>query len=267
MLKKLTLRDLQLNGLNILVEVASFCKKNDIRYYLSGGTLLGAVRHEGFIPWDDDIDICMPRPDYEKFVRTFQSDEGLEVSSYSLQNFDAPYAKVYDKSIKIKAKYDRKPTYLWIDIMPVDGLPDSLDETKKIYKMVEQYRKIYFWLTKKIGNERNILRTYIKYIFKPLVKIYGYKRAVNNIEKVAQAIPYNDAKYVGAITWGLYGIGERMKKSEFEKSVSVKFENHTFTTFSCWDSYLTNLYGDYMVVPPPEKRKTHDVEAYLCDED
>ena len=74
------------------------------------------------------------------------------------------------------------------------------------------------------------------------------------------------SKYVGAITWGLYGVGERMLKSKFEKEVEVEFEGHRFPTFSCWDSYLKGLYGDYMQLPPVEKRKTHDMVAYLFDD-
>ena len=263
--RKMTIRELQLQGLDILIEVVSFCKKNNIRYYLSGGTLLGAIRHKGFIPWDDDIDICMPRPDYEKFVRTFHSDGSLDVCSYSMHNFSAPYAKVYNKKIRLKSKYDKESTYLWIDIIPIDGLPENMNETKKIYMKVEVYRKFYFWLTQKLGNEKNIVRTYFKYIIKPFLKIYGHQRLADNIEQIAKSIPYNDAKYVGAITWGLYGVGEKMRKDEFEQAVPVEFEQHTFLTFSCWNSYLTNLYGDYMILPPPEKRKTHDIEVYSFD--
>ena len=90
---------------------------------------------------------------------------------------------------------------------------------------------------------------------------------MKKLNDIGQRFPYEDSTYVGVVTWGLYGAGERMLKSEFEKAVEVEFEGHKFPAFSCWDSYLRGLYGDYMQLPPVEKRKTHDMEAYLLEEE
>ena len=87
------------------------------------------------------------------------------------------------------------------------------------------------------------------------------------MDNISKKYKYDNHKYVGAIAWGLYGIGERMKKSEFEKVVYVDFEGYKFPTFSCWDSYLKGLYKNYMELPPIEKRKTHDMEAYYIGDD
>ena len=106
---------------------------------------------------------------------------------------------------------------------------------------------------------------YLKYILKPVVSLYGKKRCVNKLENIAAEHPYNESDYVGIVTWGLYGVGERMLKTEFEKAVEVEFEGRKFPAFLCWDSYLRGLYGDYMQLPPVEKRKTHDMVAFLVD--
>ena len=117
----------------------------------------------------------------------------------------------------------------------------------------------------RLGEGKSRFRKYSKYILKPIVNLIGADFFSHKIEKIARKIPYESAEYVGAITWGLYGKGERMLKSEFEKVVEVEFEGYKMPTFSCWDSYLRGLYGDYMQLPPVEKRQTHDMKVYIKD--
>lgn len=255
--------------LAILKEFDMFCKQYRLRYYLAGGTLLGAIRHKGFIPWDDDIDVCMPRDDYMKFLSLRNKiPPYLKIKSNIINNFHLPFAKLVDLNIIIKSKYsnDNSNNHLWIDIFPVDGLPQSLEESRKIYEKGDFYRKILLLIDARLGEGSTVIRKYSKYLLKPLAQIYGKQRCIDKIEKIAAKYPYEESQYVGIVTWGLYGAGERMLKSEFEKVVEVEFEGHKFPAFSCWDSYLTGLYGDYMQLPPVEKRKTHNMEAYLLDE-
>lgn len=93
--------------------------------------------------------------------------------------------------------------------------------------------------------------------------MYGARRSSKKIRQIACTIPYENAENVGIITWGLYGIGECMKKSEFLQKTTVDFEGETFSAFACWDSYLHGLYGDYMKLPPVEQRKTHDMQVFV----
>lgn len=247
----------------------SFCMENGLRYYALGGTALGAVRHKGFIPWDDDIDVCMPRKDYEIFVNQFGSwDSRLEVRSNLLGDFDAPFAKVVDLRTKIEMQYaeDNINMNLWIDVFPVDGLPEDIGMVSRIYDKCARYRKILLLVDAKLGEGKTRFRKYSKYLLKPLAKLYGKKRCIDHMENIARQYPYDECQYVGAITWGLYGVGERMLKSEFEQAIEVEFEGERFPAFSCWDSYLRGLYGDYMQLPPVEKRQTHDMIAYLMEE-
>lgn len=255
--------------LEILLSYDKFCKEKNLKYYLAGGTLLGAIRHKGFIPWDDDIDVCMPRKDYEFFVKKFSSDRtNLKVRCNLLNNFGLPFAKVIDISTITKFQFDESENnkHLWIDIFPVDGLPKDLEEVKIIYNKCNFYRTILMLADAKLGEGTTSLKKYSKYILKPLAKLYGRKRCVDKIEEIAKSNPYETSKCVGIVTWGLYGVGERMLKSEFEKYVEVEFEGHKFPAFSCWDSYLTGLYGDYMQLPPVEKRKTHNMTVYLKED-
>lgn len=263
---KLTSLEIKKRELNILLYLQRICEENNIRFYLTGGTLLGAIRHKGFIPWDDDIDVCMPRNDYEKFLSIYRRDnDKYLVRSAKFGNFLAPYTKIVDCETVVKYEYydDEVDSQLWIDIMPVDGLPESIEEVRKIYRSCKIYRKIYSMASVKLGRGKTVLHKCAKYLIKPVAYTYGQKRAAQCIEKIALKYPYDKSKYVGAITWGLYGAGERMLKSEFEKQVMVEFEGHKFPTFSCWDSYLHGLYGDYMKLPPVEKRQTHDMKVYV----
>lgn len=264
-MKKLSIDEIRRIELDILIEFAGFCRKHDLIFYLSGGTLLGAIRHKGFIPWDDDIDVCMPRKHYEFFVRNFVcSNKFFKVYSYSLGNFSAPFTKIIDCQTRVFSKYgDALPEMgLWIDVFPVDGLPDDINEVKKIYEVCNFYRTVYGIANARLGEGKTGFRKYIKYLLKPIANIYGKEKCSEKIEHLARCYPYEECAYVGAITWGLYGEGERMVKNEFEHAIEVSFEGHQFPAFSCWDSYLTGLYGDYMKLPPVEARKTHDMEVY-----
>ena len=117
-----------------------------------------------------------------------------------------------------------------------------------------------------LGEGKTAFRKWSKYILKPLANLYGKKNLIRKLVSIGKTYPYETSNYVGIVTWGLYGAGERMLKSEFEKATEVEFEGQKFPAFSCWDSYLRGLYGDYMQLPPIEKRQTHDMEAYLLEE-
>ena len=267
-MRKLTLNEIQKIELNILKEIDSFCQKNNLCYYLAGGTLLGAIRHKGFIPWDDDIDVNMPRPDYERFIKLFKSEnKNYEIRSNRLNNFSAPFTKIVDTRTLIIEKYRKGniDTNIWVDIFPVDGLPENPKDIKQIFEKVDFMRKLLLLSDAKLGVGKNKFRKYAKYILKPLALILGKKYYCEKIEKIALKYPYEKSRFVGAITWGLHGVREKMLKEEYEKTVEVEFEGEKFPTFSCWHTTLQNVYGDYMKIPSIENRQQHTMEAYWRD--
>lgn len=266
-MRRISLVEIKKIELDILLHFSNFCKKHDLRYYLAGGTLLGAVRHKGYIPWDDDIDVCMPRKDYEEFKKIYKDNKFYVVKSQNVSN--RPYMNLFDARTVIESKYINYEgiDHIWIDILPVDGLPSDLNKVKEIYSICDFYRKLLVLADARLGEGKSFFKKYSKYLLKPLANLYGKQRCINKIEKIAAKYPYEESEYVGIVTWGLYGAGERMLKSEFEKSIEVEFEGHKFPAFSCWDSYLRGLYGDYMQLPPIEKRKSHDMVAYLIEEE
>lgn len=252
--------------LEILLEFHHFCSNHKLKYSLAGGTLLGAIRHKGFIPWDDDIDVCMPRPDYEKFLHIFYSENpNIEIISSQNDGIYIPFAKMINRRYQTLQKYSfqTESKFIWMDIFPIDGLPDSFDESKNIYRKTSFYRTLYMLCDAKLGEGKSIVRKCGKYFLKPIANMIGKQCLNKKIESIALSYTYDEVNYVGSIAWGLYGIKERVKKTIFELPYTdVSFEGHSFKAFGDWNEYLTRLYGDYMKLPPLDERVNHDMVVY-----
>lgn len=266
-MKKLTTKDIQAIEFDILLRFSEFCEKNNLRFYLCGGTLLGAIRHKGFIPWDDDIDVCMPREDYEKLLRTYpRNDSNIEITNVTLGNMMAPFIKLKRMDTRIDSQITEGDlnTNLWIDIFPIDGLPSSADKQKKVYKRANQLRWLYSFTNDKFRKGRTPFRTVAKIFVRTLMRMIGSRYFSNLLNDFAKHYAYQESTYVGCITWGLYGFpAEVMKKTEFEKIEYADFCGHKMPIFSCWEKYLTSCFGDYMSLPRKEDQRTHQMDAYL----
>lgn len=276
MKETLSAREIQLEEKKILDQVVVFLEKNKLNYFLCGGTLLGAIRHKGFIPWDDDIDIAMPRPDYDKMQKLINNNNNilgkrLYFHSIESKNLNMPFTKVYNHDIEIydwryKDKYEK---YLWIDIFPIDGFPENDDECKKWFKKRNNYRKIMLY--KKMSNEfifskKGIIKKLIKFILKYFSKIFPENFLSKKIISLTKKYSYETSKYTGCYVWG-YGPQEKMKKEDYEKYIDVEFEGAKYKGIKEYDKYLTNLYKDYMQLPPEEKRVTHNFKAWRIEDE
>lgn len=261
----LTDKEIKQKELEILLYFDEFCKKQTLRYSLCGGTLLGAIRHKGFIPWDDDIDVMMPRPDYERLILLWSDTNIYQLRSIRLNNLLLPFSKIANKRIQVESKMDDGTinTNLWIDIFPVDGLPENNNEIQNIYRDTFIFRRLLYISSARLGEGQTPLKKYSKYILKPLVNAYGRKRLVQNIEKLALRYSYETSKIVGSIAWG-QSIGEQMDKKSFEQLIAVDFEGHILRAMSCWHKYLSGMYGDYMIIPPEGSKKSHRMVVYTC---
>lgn len=271
-MRKLDTDEVKQFELDILLTFDKLAKKHAIRYSLAYGTLLGAIRHKGFIPWDDDIDVMVPRPDYERLlglIRSGATDNiGYVFKGYELGNLPMPFLKLVDISVSVHdiATKASIPLNIWIDIFPLDGVPaDGREWTGECTK-AQTYKNLI-----KVGNYRflgagkGLSKRIAKMAVMPFVMAFKLNdRAERNVISLAQSGPsYEEAEYVADVVWGPYGIGERFEKNLMDSFVSVSFEGHQLPSMAGWDTYLTGIYGDYMQLPPVEKRMAHGVEAWV----
>ena len=265
------LREIQLG---ILDAVDDFCTARGLRYSLGGGTLLGAVRHKGYIPWDDDIDIMLPRPDYERLLREFPA----ATHHYVIHNYhtDSSYfqafTKIYDDRTVLK-EYGiidgcARPVYdtgVNIEVFPVDGLPapdemdaymDGLSECMVHLSNSTLFR--YF-------SPLQRLKHYLKLMVYRHVDIRLKKSrrdSITGLEEYLKSYDFNTSDYAGAIT-GIYGLKEHMEADVFRHYTLLPFEGREYMAIADYDAYLTRHYGDYMQLPPVNCRKSgHIFKAY-----
>ena len=266
----LSLEEVKKIEFHILSEFASFCDTNNLKYYLGYGTLLGAVRHKGFIPWDDDIDVLMPRPDYDKFIKLTGYNPikpNLETRLYrdcSHPNI-YPFAKVVDSSTIVyeKGKAKKNISGLWIDIFPLDGYPEDRTAAQNLFNKYKTLRNFQDLATTcPMVVKQSIVKKIVKTIFiAPFVKLYGINKICRKIDLLAQTYSCAECDKVADFTWG-DNIDSYLLKTELEPSVEVEFEGRNFKATAGWKQYLERLYGDWTQLPPENQRIPHGFEAY-----
>lgn len=260
----MTLRELQLFSLEIMKDVHEFCVNNGIVYSLLDGSLIGAIRHQGFIPWDDDIDIVLRRPDYELFCKTYTSDRYKLKCRENDPNCMIPFARVYDDqstTITTTAPWCKDKVGVWIDVIPADAVLDDVEAFGKYY---DKTRKLW----QHSASARTALCSYIwnkplKYNIKLFVKkilFLNGRRADHYVMQVinrAKALPWGSTHYWGQLT----SMGDNIKghhRMEVFTGCELKpFEDTQFMVMNGYDEYLRDNYKDYMQLPPVEKRIAH----------
>lgn len=256
-MKILSFEETKTIELNILKDIHSFCTRNNITYFLTFGTLIGAIRHNGFIPWDDDIDIFIPRGDYEKFIQLYRSEKYV---CYALENngfYPFSYAKVIDKStIKKEPVHISKKISLGIDV-DVFPLNPYYEEgyDKKINKKWHFYRRLWHISISRF-RKNNLLKTICCFpaiiILRPFCRVFAKKISNLTLFKITNQKP------IGFIT--AFCTSEKIRVYNpdwFEKAILHKFQDFDFFIPSGYDELLRSIYGDYMMLPPQEKRISH----------
>ncbi|WP_180946801.1 LicD family protein [Pediococcus pentosaceus] len=259
-----SLEQLQDADLQIAVKIKDICDEHALKYFLIGGSLLGAVRHKGFIPWDDDMDIALPREDYEKLLSLLS--EELP-KNYFFENFKTNkeyryyITRVSDTNWSVKEvnDVDKKEKYASIDIFPIDGTPNNILLRKIFYGRILMYRAlISMYYSSGINKLKK--RSLIEKILIFISKKINFKKIVNpnkllwKIDKLLKRQSYNNSHNVGTIM-GAYRTKEIVDKNMFGEAIGLKFNGIKFNCPELYDQYLTHMYGDYMKLPDDfEKR-------------
>ena len=253
------IQELKKLQMDILLYVDSFCRENGLKYSLSGGSLIGAVRHRGYIPWDDDIDILLRREDYDKLITMFSKIKHPYYSVYSSDTtklYTLPFAKIVDTRTVLKEPGLPFEMGVNIDLFPFDFISDDEKECARIVKKAQRVRNWYVLKRLEWDNQRSLIKNIVLTVGKIVLAPVSLKLLSNKINQIARkaGMP-NDTKRA-CLVWG-YGQREVMPSAIFDEYVDMPFEEATFMALKDYKTYLTNLFGDYMQLPPIEKRITH----------
>lgn len=252
---------LKIVQLEILDATVKICEDNGLKYFLDFGTLLGAVRHKGYIPWDDDIDISMPRQDYEKFLQLGKeliNNNFFVHTCYSDKRYGLQFAKIrkVDTTI-IEDGLSEKLLCngISIDIFPIDFLPNNKKTIKKYIKKAKIISAVrYSYSFHSILSATSIAKKLLKAIFFPISRILGKNMLAKIWDKQLKKYSFQDNSSVsfGTGTHEAHKLNENnmYEKSFFDDFTLVEFEKKIYRAPHDYDKYLTNLYGDYMTPPP-----------------
>ncbi len=274
-----SMQRLQSVNLEMIKLFTDICRRHNLTYFALGGTLLGAVRHQGFIPWDDDVDMGMPRPDYEKFLKIAREElpQAAPEGRYRLRTIELDddyrtyFCKIEDTQIKLLREFfsrdsvEKKSIYAWIDIMPIDGMPAESDKFRRHHqRMLRARKQIAFSLMDKcMGTSKKrskqqmfIIRTGLKTrIFKLVNPVKAFRR----FDALCRKYPYAVSSLAGN-TYGIYKEREFVPKKVFGQGCMLPFEDTMICCPEDYDGYLKHVYGDYQKLPSKEEQAGHEIE-------
>ena len=247
--------------LNILIYFDQFCQQNGLRYWIAAGTLIGAVRHHGFIPWDDDIDVYMPRPDYDKMYSLLEEGEPYRAVGPKENGYYYPFIKLSNSGTALieKGHHPVEGLGVSIDVFPLEGMPSPFDEAKRHLKAITQVRRVIFSYSTGAPKIRKNLYIYARqWMYHIKNKLSSLEAEQKKYYELVMRYPYDSCEYVYP-SGGRYKEREILRRDLFSQTVPLEFEGHTFCAPGQWDAILGQIYGNYMQPPPEKERITHHV--------
>lgn len=258
-----SLNEMQSMMLDMIKWFHSFCLKHNIKYYVVGGTMLGAVRHKGFIPWDDDVDIAIPRNDYEKLLANkeiwLKDEKRYFLESYHDGNddFAYPYAKVYDiqTSLVEKNRHHTKRG-IFIDVFPLDGIGPTREDAIINYSTIQKKLNLLFARTLEVKKNRKMVKN-VAIVISRLIPSFmlSNHKLIAKIDKLCSVRDFESSNYVGNLV-GNWGIKEIMPRQYLGTPTLYRFEDTEVFGPENYDDYLTNVYNNWRQLPPIEKQKS-----------
>lgn len=259
-MREMSLKEIQDVSLEILKDVCSFCESHDINYSLAYGTMIGAIRHHGFIPWDDDADILIPRPDFERFCQEYKSYQGYKLYKPGDPNYYLSYAHVCDMNTLVTTNHpwSKDKTGIWIDVLPLDGLPSDEEEFLNMVKAIRGIQKKVYRLRTgrylKLSETQGIMDFCKCLIKRFLYSLYNMDDLLSQHYQLLISHDYEKSEYYGQLCVMDYPEKEHNPKVDYESCVKRRFCDSYFYIFNGFDNILTRYYGNYMELPPEEKR-------------
>lgn len=260
--------EVQIYMLDMLKQLVAIFNENNIKYYIIGGTLLGAVRHKGYIPWDDDIDLAIPRDDYDRFLKIGKNilPDSLTLHTYDDNSYHHYYfARVVDTRYRIlrQGSIKEREEELWIDLFPLDGLPRNrvlqaihkvrLLRLKLLYHFAS-FDKVNLMRPNRPLYQRIIIKAYMICPFK--IK-KSYKQILDKIDKLLKKAPLDKSDYYMEFMGSSIPFRETCTKEQYGEGKLYDFEDIKLVGPVDAEFYLSHVYGDYMALPPKEKRNYH----------
>jgi len=242
--------------LQIMLTIDRVCQEHDIRYYCWAGTMLGAVRHKGFIPWDDDMDICMPRPDYDRFLTHAHEWLPQPLEALSIETsatYPGSFAKIVDSSTTlIERAHSDYVAGIYIDVFPIDGAPKAKWARQIAVTRYKLLDKLLYFLHRdpyKHGHGPS------SWPVLAIQKLFSHEWARRQLRAANLAYDYDKSDYVLDYDDGVDGV---LPKRVLGTPQPVEFEGHRVMGVEHADEYLRQKYGDYMVVPPHDHQRQHN---------
>lgn len=262
--------------LSIAKFFANFCEQHQLKYMMLGGTMLGAIRHQGFIPWDDDMDFGMPRQDYETLVTLLQQEKNLpyQFKNYNLHNIKTYFSRLESDRYTLVDKSantidERGP---WIDIFPIDYISNPESKSFPLLKLKLLYRRLMFQysqfdtlVNQNLPGRKGIEKWLIQVgnVIHP-ERFLNTQHCLNKLDQSLKKMNQKPSNYMINFM-GIYKFNEMFKKEIYEDLVLYPFEDIQLKGPKDYHSYLTQLYGDYMQLPPVEEQNKHHI--YLKKEE